>query len=76
MAQRRELEMKKRQSSSGPGMIRSSLDGRNHILSSPPSISGQFTPAMRQFSTPKSVSLSQENSLTSEFKKSKSNRKM
>lgn len=56
-------------------MIRSSLDGRNNLLASPPSISGQFTPAMRQFSTPKSVILAQENAQT-EFKKSKSNRKL
>jgi hypothetical protein len=59
LAQQREIALKKRQNSiSSGGMVRSSLDS-NLPTNSPARISnnndGQFTPAVRQFSAPKSV---------------------
>lgn len=66
LAQQRELQLKKRQNNiSGSGMIRSSVEtatsaGNNSVNSSVTSLKqstdgGQFTPAIRQFSAPKSV---------------------
>lgn len=65
LAQQRELQLKKRQNNiTGSGMVRSSLDtaatgGNGSVNSSLNSLKqstdGQFTPAIRQFSAPKSV---------------------
>ena len=64
LAQQRELQLKKRQNNiNGSGMIRSSVEtasaGNNSVNSSVSSLKqstdGQFTPAIRQFSAPKSV---------------------
>jgi len=68
LAQQRELQLKKRQTNmlSGGGMVRSSIDtvagsntGQSSVNSSLSSLKqstdGQFTPAIRQFSAPKSV---------------------
>lgn len=53
LAQQREIQMKKRQNSAQQnGMIRSSVDSLSN--------SGQFTPAIRQFSAPKAVRGDQE----------------
>mmetsp|Transcript_23843 Transcript_23843/g.34969 ORF Transcript_23843/g.34969 Transcript_23843/m.34969 type:complete len:683 (+) Transcript_23843:159-2207(+) len=49
LAQQREINMKKRQSSAQSGMVRSSVD------SPLDSSKGQFTPTVRQFSAPKTV---------------------
>jgi hypothetical protein len=53
LAQQRELLMKKRQDAlETGGMVRSSVDGNSPLRKS---AEQQFTPAVRQFSAPKSV---------------------
>mmetsp|Transcript_11080 Transcript_11080/g.15276 ORF Transcript_11080/g.15276 Transcript_11080/m.15276 type:complete len:669 (-) Transcript_11080:223-2229(-) len=88
LAQQRELQLKKRQTNmlSGGGMVRSSVDtvtantGQSSVTSSLTSLKqstdGQFTPAIRQFSAPKSVrtdlynDATRDTNFSSEFNKS------
>eukprot|EP01035_Chromulina_nebulosa_P019855 gene19855-25805_t len=69
LAQQREIQMKKRQSAvQSGGMIRSSIDklpARGNVNRS--SIDSQFTPAVRQFSAPKSFRDSETVDEQSEF---------
>lgn len=58
LAQQREIAMKKRQNSLSTGMVRSSIESTASNSAPSPMRSsgdGQFTPAIRQFSAPKSV---------------------
>jgi len=56
LAQQRELQLKKRESANASGgMVRSSLDNPESIFRMGGSSDSQFTPAVRQFSAPKSV---------------------
>ena len=56
LAQQRELQLKKRDAAAASGgMVRSSLDNPETIFRLGASADNQFTPAVRQFSAPKSV---------------------
>jgi len=56
LAQQRELQLKKRDASAASGaMIRSSLENTESVFRMGGSGENQFTPAVRQFSAPKSV---------------------
>ncbi len=56
LAQQRELQLKKRESAAATGgMIRSSFDNPESVFRLGASADNQFTPAVRQFSAPKSV---------------------
>lgn len=56
LAQQRELQLKKRESANAAGgMIRSSVDNPESIFRMGGSSDHQFTPAVRQFSAPKSL---------------------
>lgn len=61
LAQQREIQMKKRQSlMQNTGMVRSSIDSTASGGGSPVRSSGQFTPAVRQFSAPKHIKEEEE----------------
>lgn len=55
LAQQREIQLKKRQNNMLGGMVRSSIESNVSSSSPKPAQSSQFTPAVRQFSAPKSV---------------------
>lgn len=56
LAQQREIQLKKRQSSAAAGgMMRSSIDETTGKSPAKPGTDSQYTPAVRQFSAPKSL---------------------
>ncbi len=77
LAQQRELQLKKRETANASGgMVRSSLDNPESIFRMGGGSDNQFTPAVRQFSAPKSVKDSSADAAegSSEFGRSSRNK--